>query len=57
MAEFEKIKTEEELAVQLKEEIETFLKEMDLVRRVARTIPSANYTKFDPLLFLLWRNK
>lgn len=57
MPNFDKIQTEEELAVDLRAEIEKFLKEIDLIRRVARTIPSTNYTAFDLLAFLQWRKK
>ncbi len=57
MADFEKIKTEEEEAVELENEIREFMKQMDLIRRVAKNIPSTSYVNFDPLLFMLWRKK
>jgi len=40
---------------ELKEEIIEFLEEINQIMQAQREIPSNNYIKFDPYLFMTWR--
>jgi len=43
------------MSAELEIEIRKFLDEIDKLFKTSRRLPSKNYIKFDPMLFMLWR--
>jgi hypothetical protein len=52
------IETEEEKTKdkQMEEDIIEFVNEVDRIWRVRRSLPALKIDKFDPLLFMIWKN-